>query len=176
MISPLKQSLFRFSSSANITAKTFAKFQEKYAANVEAFKSKSSQTIRYTDCFKKSTQVPYTHPFDNFNEDLVLSPLSTIQAQVDFLGGEQVSAHYENFGMARKEALVFWGGYIALSFIADTPDFHFFAQSAALFWLFGFSYMYFFTEGKKSLAMPFLNRFYRKIALMEMANLETYYQ
>lgn len=87
MISPLKQSLFRFSSSANITAKTFAKFQEKYAANVEAFKSKSSQTTRYTDSFKKSTQVPYRHPFDNFNEDLTLSPVATLQAHLEFYGG-----------------------------------------------------------------------------------------
>lgn len=44
MISPLRHTLFRFSSSASITAKTYAKFQEKYAANLQAFKNKTQST------------------------------------------------------------------------------------------------------------------------------------
>lgn len=94
MISPLRHSLFRFSSSSAITAKTYAKFQEKYAANAEAFKSKSSARERYSDSIKKSTQKPYVHPFDNFNNDLFPSPVDLIQANLDFAGGEQVSGHY----------------------------------------------------------------------------------
>ena len=78
--------------------------------------------------------------------------------------------------MARKEAIVFWAGFLGLSAIAQTPDFHFFAQAAASGWVFTFSYLYFFTEGKKSFAMPLLNRFYRRITAMEMANLDAYYQ
>eukprot|EP00178_Gracilaria_changii_P027675 TRINITY_DN9037_c0_g1_i1.p1 TRINITY_DN9037_c0_g1~~TRINITY_DN9037_c0_g1_i1.p1 ORF type:complete len:174 (+),score=15.83 TRINITY_DN9037_c0_g1_i1:393-914(+) len=42
--------------------------------------------------------------------------------------------------------------------------------------MFAFGYLYFFTEGKKSIAMPLLNRFYRKITMMELGNLEAYYQ
>jgi hypothetical protein len=39
-----------------------------------------------------------------------------------------------------------------------------------------FSYLYFYTEGKKYFLMPMLNRFYAKISIMELINLETYYQ
>lgn len=62
-----------------------------------------------------------------------------------------------------------------MRFIASTPDFHFFADAAAVAWLYAFGSLYFFTEGKKSLMMPLLNRFYRKIALMELGNLQSYY-
>lgn len=62
-----------------------------------------------------------------------------------------------------------------MRFIADTPDFHFFADAAAISWLYVFGSLYFFTEGKKSLIMPILNRFYRKINMMEFSNLEAYY-
>lgn len=77
--------------------------------------------------------------------------------------------------MARREALIFWGAYIAMRFIADTPDFHYFADASAGAWAFAFSYLYFWTEGKKCFAIPILNRFYRKITAMEMANLDIYY-
>lgn len=77
--------------------------------------------------------------------------------------------------MARRDALTFWGAYFVMSFIAFTPDFHFFAQASAGAWIFAFSYLYFWTEGKKAVAMPILNRFYRKITAMEMTNLEVYY-
>lgn len=175
MISPFRHSLYRFSSASAVASKTFSKFQEKYAANLDAFKSKSEAEIKYSDTIKRSTQKTYVHPFDNVNEDLTTSPIAVIQTHHDFYGGEQVSPHYENFGMARREAIVFWLGYLGLNFIADTPDFHFFAQAAASGWVFTFGYLYFFTEGKKSIAIPILNRFYRKITKMEISNLETYY-
>lgn len=62
-----------------------------------------------------------------------------------------------------------------MRFIADTPDFHYFADASAGAWVFAFSYLYFWTEGKKCFAIPILNRFYRKITAMEMANLDIYY-
>ena len=62
-----------------------------------------------------------------------------------------------------------------MRFIASTPDFHFFAEASAGAWIFAFSYLYFWTEGKKCFAIPILNRFYRKITAMEMANLDIYY-
>lgn len=77
--------------------------------------------------------------------------------------------------MARKDALTFWAGYFVMAFVAFTPDFQYFAQASLGAWIFAFSYLYFWTEGKKAVAMPILNRFYRKITQMEMANLETYY-
>jgi hypothetical protein len=51
-----------------------------------------------------------------------------------------------------------------------------FAQSSTQAWLFMFSYLYFYTEGKKYFLMPMLTRFYSKISIMELTNLETYYQ
>ena len=66
--------------------------------------------------------------------------------------------------MARREALIFWAGFFILRFIADTPDFHHFADASIGAWLMTFSYLYFWTEGKKSYAMPILGRFYKKIS------------
>jgi hypothetical protein len=51
-----------------------------------------------------------------------------------------------------------------------------FAQSSTQAWVFMFSYLYFYTEGKKYFLMPMLSRFYSKISIMELVNLETYYQ
>lgn len=51
-----------------------------------------------------------------------------------------------------------------------------FAESAMVSWFFLFSCLYYFTEGKKYFWMPLLTRFYSKISLMEMANIQTYYQ
>ena len=62
-----------------------------------------------------------------------------------------------------------------MRFISDIPDFHYFADASAGAWLFAFSYLYIWTEGKKCFAAPILNRFYRKITQMEMGNLEIYY-
>lgn len=60
--------------------------------------------------------------------------------------------------------------------MAGTEDIFMFAESATGAWCFLFSYMYFYTEGKKYFLMPMLGRFYTKIATMEMQNLDTYYQ
>lgn len=68
--------------------------------------------------------------------------------------------------MARRDALTFWAGWFVMGFIAFTPDFSYFAQASLGAWTFAFSYLYFWTEGKKAVAMPILNRFYRKITEM----------
>lgn len=77
--------------------------------------------------------------------------------------------------MARRDALIFWAGFFGLRFIADTPDFSHFAEASFGAWLLTWSYLYFWTEGKKSFSMPILGRFYKKISSMEMQNLSTYY-
>ena len=91
-------------------------------------------------------------------------------------GPEQVSAHYEHFSFARRHALTFWAGFFLLRFVGSTEDIFMFAQSSTQAWLFLFSYLYFYTEGKKYFLMPMLTRFYSKISIMELINLETYYQ
>lgn len=54
--------LFRFSTQGAITKKTFQKFNEKYAANVQAFKLKaeSSGAAKYN--VQRNHQKPYVHP------------------------------------------------------------------------------------------------------------------
>ncbi len=91
-------------------------------------------------------------------------------------GPEQVSPHYEHFSFARRHALTFWAGFLLLRFVGSTEDIFMFAQSSTQAWVFLFSYLYFYTEGKKYFLMPMLTRFYTKISIMELTNLETYYQ
>ena len=91
-------------------------------------------------------------------------------------GPEQVSPHYEHFSFARRHALTFWGGLLLLRFVGTTEDIFWFAQQSTQAWCFLFAYLYFYTEGKKYFLMPMLSRFYSKIAIMELNNLETYYQ
>lgn len=174
MISTISKASFRFSTNA-VAAKTYAKFQEKYSAHLESFKKKSIGHERASEAVKRSTQKAYKHPFDDGHRRPYHSAVHTLQSFVDFVGPEQVSPHYENFGMARKDALTFWVGYFALTYIANTPDISFYAQSALPAWMFFFTWMYFWLEAKKALFMPILNRFYRKIYGMEMRNLEVYY-
>lgn len=78
--------------------------------------------------------------------------------------------------MARRDALTFWAGYFILRYIANTPDIHYYAEASVGAWMFVWAYLYFWTEGKKSFAMPMLNRFYRKITGLEMSNLYNHYK
>ena len=93
--------LFRFSSSA-IASKTYAKFQEKYAANLEAFQKKTSTSERLSANIKRNTQKAYVHPYDDLHHRPYYSAIQTLQSGLDLMGAEQVSPHYENFGMARQ--------------------------------------------------------------------------
>ena len=77
--------------------------------------------------------------------------------------------------MARRQALIFLGGLIALRFIASTDDFFVFGQTGTYAWTFYYAYNYFWLEGKKYFLMPFLHRFYRKLLNMELTNVETYW-
>jgi hypothetical protein len=64
---------------------------------------------------------------------------------MDVQGVEQVSPHYEHFSFARRHALVLWGGFIALRFVANTEDLYMFGRTASNAWLFMFAYLYFWT-------------------------------
>lgn len=48
-------------------------------------------------------------------------------------------------------------------------------KSSYIPWLFWFNLMYFYVEGKKSLFMPMLNRFYRRAAANEIFTMESFY-
>lgn len=91
------------------------------------------------------------------------------------IGPEQVSPHYENFMMSRKYALTFWGGTFFLVFCVNMTDLHWMARAMLFPWIVSFGYLYFFLEARKSLVKPLLSRFYKRIMMNEVCNLETYY-
>lgn len=97
------------------------------------------------------------------------------QAWMDFVGPEQVSPHYENFAMSRKWAIFMSGGFIGLNVLGSVVDLHWIMASAIIpffYWMFT---SYWTLEGRSSLVMPLLNRFYFKLAKYEMSLLQTYW-
>lgn len=174
MISPLSRPFFRFSTNA-IAAKTYAKFQEKYSAHLEAFKKKTADHQKSAESVKRSTQKAYKHPYDDLHHRPFYSPVQSLQCMIELLGAEQVSPHYENFGKARRDLLFFWGFYFLMRFIAATPDFPYYADTMAPASFVIFGSLYWFLEGKHYLLMPMLIQFYKKITRHEMQNLETFY-
>ena len=167
--------LFQFSSAKAIAQKTFNRFNAKYSANLEAFRQKVNATASAKVQVQRSTQKPYVHPFHDEHHPVNTSTMKWLETMNEVSGPEQVSAHYEHFSFARRHALTFWAGFFLLRFIGNTEDIFMFAKSSTQAWVFLFSYLYFYTEGKKYFLMPMLNRFYSKISIMELTNLETYY-
>ena len=161
---------FGFASSGEIAQRTFGIFSQRYAANVEAFKKKVSEAAQAGEAVKRSTQRAYVHPLHEQHKPVFLGVANAVRTDSELRGPEQVSPHYEHFSMARRQALIFLGGLIALRFIASTEDFFMFGQSGTYAWTFYFAYNYFWVEGKKYFLMPFLSRFYRKLLNMEVAN------
>lgn len=170
------RSPYQFSTVKNITKKTFDKFNSKYTANLEAFRQKVESTSQAKVNVQRSTQKPYVHPFHDAHHPVYPSTMKWLETMSEISGPEQVSAHYEHFSFARRHALTFWAGLLLLRFVGSTEDIFMFAQSSGQAWVFLFSYLYFYTEGKKYFLMPMLTRFYSKISIMEIVNLETYYQ
>lgn len=161
---------YAFSTTAAIAQKTYSKFSERYAANLEAFKKKVADTTSEGATIKRSTQRAYVHPLHEPYKPVFLGVVNAIRTDSELRGPEQVSPHYEHFSMARRHALIFLGGLVALRFIASTEDFFMFGQSGTYAWTFYYAYNYFWVEGKKYFLMPFLTRFYRKLMNMELAN------
>lgn len=170
------RSPYQFSTVKNIAKKTFDKFNSKYAANLEAFRQKVDTTSSSKVQVQRSTQKQYVHPFHDAHHPVYPSSMKWLETMNEVAGPEQVSAHYEHFSFARRHALTFWAGLLLLRFVGSTEDIFMFAQSSSQAWVFLFSYLYFYTEGKKYFLMPMLTRFYSKISIMEIVNLETYYQ
>jgi hypothetical protein len=85
MISPFTRAFYRFSSNA-IAAKTYAKFQEKYAAHIDAFNKKTTEHQKASASVKRSTQKAFKHPFDDLHHKPYYSPILAIQSLVEFMG------------------------------------------------------------------------------------------
>jgi hypothetical protein len=135
-------SRFGFSSQQVVAQKTFVKFNERYAANVEEFKKKVSSTGNKAEAVKRSTQRAYVHPLHTAYKPVFPSASNTVDTSNELRGPEQVSPHYEHFSFARRQALIFLGGLVVLRFIANTEDFFMFAQTGSFAWTFYFAYNY----------------------------------
>ena len=101
-----------------------------------------ASTSNQAETVKRSTQRAYVHPLHTTYKPVFPSVATTVRTSDELRGPEQVSAHYEHFGFARRQALIFIGGLIALRFIANTPDFFMFAQTGTWAWSFYFGYNY----------------------------------
>lgn len=166
---------FGFASAGQVAQKTFAKFTERYAANIEEFQKRVGSSAQQGEQLKRSTQRAYVHPYNDPHKRVISGVAETLKAESDLRGAEPVSPHYEHFSFARRHALIFLGGLGVLRFIAATEDFFMFAQSATWAWTFYYAYSYFWLEGKKYFLLPFLTRFYRKLLNHELTNVETYW-
>lgn len=166
-----------------LVAAPFSRAQEllsssrrKYQEQVQAFRERADKAERD---FRPASQKPfpkgYSHPYQSTHHPLNFSPVKTAELFHDFVGPEQVSAHYENFLMSRKYAMIFWSGFLVLTVGMGTLDLTWMAKSAVIPWLFWFQLMYFFLEWRKSLFKPLLARFYRRIAANECYNFEVFY-
>lgn len=134
---------FTFSTAAAVAQKTFSKFTERYAANLQEFQKKVGDTAAEGETLKKSTLRAYVHPYNDPHKRVISGIAETLRSDAELRGAEQVSPHYEHFSFARRQALIFLGGLGVLRFIASTEDFFMFAQSATWAWTFYFAYSYF---------------------------------
>lgn len=113
----------------------------------------------------------------NQNENELNITWHSIEEKViDFLGPEQVSPHYENFGMSRRVALTFVGVVIVNNFLKIPGNFKYAIDSAfPPFLLFTYLF-YFYLEGRKTILLPLLNRFYNQSVRVECQNMISNYQ
>ena len=81
---------------------------------------KVNSTSEAADSIKKSTRKVFVHPYNCAHRMINISPQKTEQLNMEVLGAEQVSPHFENFGFARKNALLLWGGLLVMKFFAET--------------------------------------------------------
>jgi hypothetical protein len=117
----------------------------------------------------------YSHPYDSEHHPLNFSQVKEVQFNSEFLGPEQVSPHYENFLVSRKYATAFLGTMGILSFAIGTYDLHWVVKSTFLPIVTWTGVMYLTMEGRKSWFKPLLVRFYRRVAMNEMYNIQSFY-
>lgn len=159
------------------TQSTYEKCRERYQEHLKAFREKTDKLeADNRPAAKKPFTKGYSHPFHSDHHPLNFSPVKLAELFHDFVGPEQVSPHYENFLVARKYLVTFWGGLFALSLGVGTIDIQWFAKSAFLPFAFWLALHYFFLEMRKSFFKPLLMRWYRRVSANEIYNFEVYYQ
>ncbi|KAM3140163.1 hypothetical protein pb186bvf_007716 [Paramecium bursaria] len=162
--------------SANIAANNFARFQTKYQTFVNQFNEKLEAVEKESKPQNKApTGKAYIHPFEQPHQPVNFSGMKNSELFYDFIGPEQVSAHYENFLVARKYLMLTLGGLFVISTAAGTFNLNWIAYSSFLPFLFWMQIMYFYLEGRKSFFKPLLARFYRRAAGNEVFQLEEFY-
>jgi hypothetical protein len=161
----------------DIPSRNYLKFQSKYDEFVKLFNEKVAETEKANRVPPKApTGRPYTHPYNMPHNPINFSGVKSSELFHDFIGPEQVSPHYENFLVARKYLLLWFGGLLFISAAAGTTDLNWVAKSSYLPFLFWMQIMYFYLEGRKSFFKPLLARFYRRVAMNEIFQIETFYQ
>ena len=99
---------------------------------------------------KAPTGRPYHHPYNMAHNPINFSGVKSSELFHDFIGPEQVSPHYENFLVARKYLILWFGGMLLISACVGTTDLNWIARSSFLPFLFWMQIMYFYLEGRKS--------------------------
>ena len=102
------------------------------------------------------------NPLHNLNpsKGVSLSSDNSLKQLIDLVGPEQVSSHYENFGMSRRVAITFWGVGLTVSYLDNNADVVNSLISAFESFAFYTLLFYVYLEGRKSIILPLLNRFY----------------
>ncbi len=114
----------------------------------------------------------YVHPLDEEENPLNFCPGRNLELMYDLIGPEQVSPHYENFLHSRKWAIGMWATFFGISLGATFADFGWVMRSTMVPFIFYSVHLYFFLEGRSSMFLPFLGRFYGYVKDNEIKEIE----
>lgn len=106
---------------------------------------------------------------------VLLSTLADDSFIQDVVGPEQVSPHYESFGVSRKWALLTIGGYMGMNYMGQVIDLHWVFQSMLIPFISYLTIIYWNVEGKKSYFMPIQYEWYNKLSHHEMDLLHAFW-
>jgi len=121
------------------------------------------KTKQFADTYMDLSSLPELgNPLHNAGgeDGVTMSPTRFSHILHSIVGPEQVSPHYENFGMSRKIALTFWGVTLGIYFVKASGDIHYALYSAYQPFMVFAGTFYVFMEAKKVTLLPLLNRFY----------------
>jgi hypothetical protein len=71
---------FAFSSSAAVAQKTFAKFTERYAANIQEFQKRVAGSAAEGEQLKRSTLRAYVHPYNDPHKRVISGVAESLKA------------------------------------------------------------------------------------------------
>lgn len=130
------------------------------------------KTRREPESFMNIDSLPELgNTFHNLNYRSEINTLWTEMDSyiLDFMGPEQVSPHYENFGMSRRVAITFWAVSLGVCMIEHSGDFTAAIYSAYMPFVHIIACLYIYLEGRKCLILPLLNRFYGHVVNNEIS-------